>query len=118
MQYEFDIMMKLKGHDVLRLPPYHPELNPIELIWAAMKNSVANHNTSFAYATKLAREKFAAMGVADWEPICQRVIRVEEAMMNQEHSLDTNCDEFRFSVNTVPVSLKVQIYLTETRCFY
>ena len=102
MQYEFDILMKLKGHDVLRLPPYHPELNPIELIWATMKNSVADRNTSFRLCDveKLAREKFAAMGVADWVPICQRVIRVEETMMNQEHSLDANCDELRFSVNT------------------
>ena len=25
------------GHTSLRLPPYHPQLNPIELIWAEIK---------------------------------------------------------------------------------
>jgi transposase len=35
------------GHKVLRLPSYHPELNPIEKIWASVKNWVAVHNTTF-----------------------------------------------------------------------
>ena len=29
------------GHKVIRLPPYHCELNPIELAWAAEKNFAA-----------------------------------------------------------------------------
>ena len=32
------------GHEILRLPPYHCELNPIELAWAAEKNYVAGEN--------------------------------------------------------------------------
>lgn len=32
---------------VLRLPPYHCELNPIELVWAQIKNEVASKNTRF-----------------------------------------------------------------------
>ena len=31
-------------HEILRLPPYHCELNPIELAWAAEKNYVAGEN--------------------------------------------------------------------------
>jgi transposase len=26
-----------EGHTVLRRPPYHPDINPIELIWADVK---------------------------------------------------------------------------------
>ena len=26
------------GHEVLRTPPYHPELQPIETCWAVVKN--------------------------------------------------------------------------------
>ncbi|XP_040071785.1 uncharacterized protein LOC120844203 [Ixodes scapularis] len=32
---------------VLRLPPYHCELNPIELIWARVKREVASKNITF-----------------------------------------------------------------------
>jgi transposase len=35
------------NHSILLLPPYHPELNPIELIWATVKNWVAQNNTTF-----------------------------------------------------------------------
>ncbi|CAG9120289.1 unnamed protein product [Plutella xylostella] len=31
--YKIDEILKENGHIVLRLPPYHPELNPIELVW-------------------------------------------------------------------------------------
>ena len=34
-----DEWAKEMGHEVLRLPPYHCELNPIELIWGIMKVS-------------------------------------------------------------------------------
>ncbi|CAG5032414.1 unnamed protein product [Parnassius apollo] len=30
-----------EGHTVLRLPPYHPDLNPIELVWGDLKGELA-----------------------------------------------------------------------------
>jgi transposase len=33
-------IMAAYGHAVLRLPPYHPDLNQIELVWADVKQSV------------------------------------------------------------------------------
>jgi hypothetical protein len=46
-------------HSVLRLPPYHPDLNPIELIWVSIKEYVARKNVGFRLddAIKLAEEK-------------------------------------------------------------
>ena len=32
------------GHEIVRLPPYHCQLNPIELIWGIEKNYVASEN--------------------------------------------------------------------------
>lgn len=40
-------MAKDAGHTVLRLPPYHCELNPIELAWAMKKTYVKQNNTTF-----------------------------------------------------------------------
>ncbi|PSN56834.1 hypothetical protein C0J52_08287 [Blattella germanica] len=40
-------MAKEQGKLVIRLPPYHCELNPIELIWAQVKGYVARNNKTF-----------------------------------------------------------------------
>ncbi|XP_055904959.1 uncharacterized protein LOC129940597 [Eupeodes corollae] len=42
--YVVDDMAQAAGHEVLRLPPYHCELNPIELVWAQVKGFVACRN--------------------------------------------------------------------------
>ena len=39
-----ETVAKEYGHEILHLPPYHCELNPIELAWAAEKNYVAGEN--------------------------------------------------------------------------
>jgi transposase len=46
-KYVVDEMAKSQNKIVLRLPPYHCELNPIELIWADAKNFVAKHNRTY-----------------------------------------------------------------------
>ena len=38
--YVMDQMLSQHGHLALRFPPYHADLNPIELIWANLKNSI------------------------------------------------------------------------------
>ena len=45
--FRVDAILKGHGHNVLRLPPYHAELNPIELIWAELKGHVAKRNMRF-----------------------------------------------------------------------
>ena len=45
-----DEMIKKEGHSVLRLPPYHCNLNPIENIWALIKRDIAANNTTFKIA--------------------------------------------------------------------
>ena len=41
--YEIDLLAANAGHEVLRTPPYHPELQPIETCWGIVKNQVARH---------------------------------------------------------------------------
>lgn len=46
-QYEIDELALERNKVVLRLPPYHCELNPIELAWSVVKNHVKSNNKTF-----------------------------------------------------------------------
>ena len=41
--YAVDEITASYGHKVLRTPPYHPELQPIETCWGVAKNHVARN---------------------------------------------------------------------------
>ena len=41
--YAIDEIAAAHGHKVLRTPPYHPELQPIETCWGVVKNHVARN---------------------------------------------------------------------------
>lgn len=43
-EFAIDKLAAERGHTVLRTPPYHPELQPIEVCWAVVKGHVAVHN--------------------------------------------------------------------------
>lgn len=46
-QYVIDELAKEHTKIVLRLPPYHCELNPIESAWSSVKHQVKINNTTF-----------------------------------------------------------------------
>ncbi len=50
--YDIDEIASEFGHEVLRTPPYHPELQPIETCWAVVKNKIAR-NCDFTMANLL-----------------------------------------------------------------
>jgi hypothetical protein len=66
-KYRVDKIMASYGHTILRLPPYHPDLNPIETIWAQVKQWVGARNVSFKIndVLRLCEEKFREMGEDD-----------------------------------------------------
>jgi arsenate reductase-like glutaredoxin family protein len=99
--YAVDSLMAHHGHSVLRLPPYHPELNPIEKIWAQVKNYVATHNVTFKFddMRKLAEEKFAIIGTSEWENVCRNAIKVEDEYLSREAVVD-EVQELVIRVNT------------------
>jgi len=45
--YKIEVLAEKYGHKIIFLPPYHPELNPIELCWGRVKNYIALHNTTY-----------------------------------------------------------------------
>lgn len=58
--YALDELAVEHGHEILRTPPYHPELQPIETCWAIVKNQIAR-NCDFTMAN-LMRQLEAAFG--------------------------------------------------------
>ncbi|GBP80294.1 hypothetical protein EVAR_37971_1 [Eumeta japonica] len=77
--YAIDAIAKENDIDILRLPPYHPDLNPIEKIWGVLKNYVANRNIDQNYTSilNLINERLAMINVTIWDKTCQHVEETE-----------------------------------------
>jgi len=73
--YKVDEFLKHKGHEVLRLPPYHCELNPIELIWGDLKGFVGRENSTFKGedVKALIKKGFAQIDSVKWLHACEHV---------------------------------------------
>lgn len=99
--YKFDNLLQEHGHVSLRLPPYHPDLNPIENIWAQVKNNVAQKNVHFKLdiVNGLVEAEFDAVTIEDWNKRCQKVIRNENKYLENEHHIDIITDELIININ-------------------
>ncbi|XP_050300612.1 uncharacterized protein LOC126739128 [Anthonomus grandis grandis] len=77
-----DEIAKATGRTVLRLPPYHCELNPIELIWAQIKGEVARKNFTFKFADLKPLFDQAVQNVSpqNWKNAVAHIIKEEERM--------------------------------------
>lgn len=88
--YVVDEMAKAQGKRVLRLPPYHCELNPIELIWAQVKNWVARNNTTFKLpdVKNLFVEAIGTVTPDNWLNAINHVKKVEQKMWEMDEVID------------------------------
>ncbi|XP_022172555.1 uncharacterized protein LOC111035299 [Myzus persicae] len=82
-KYELDVLALEMGHEVIRLPPYHCQYNPIELIWAQVKNQVATKNKTCKMVDieKLTHEALDSVTQHDWE----KCVRHAEALQDEDN---------------------------------
>ncbi|XP_072397434.1 uncharacterized protein [Diabrotica undecimpunctata] len=84
--YVTDEMAKTNGQIVLRLPPYHCELNPIEKIWAQVKNEVALKNTTFKLKEV---KKLLLQALENVTTTQNHILKVEEKMCKLDGIMDS-----------------------------
>lgn len=80
VNHRVDTAAEKAGLIVLRLPPYHCEFNPIELIWAQVKNAVAAANTTFniTHVEQLLKDKVLEVTPEHWHEAVRHVETLEE----------------------------------------
>ncbi|XP_060861942.1 uncharacterized protein LOC132938975 [Metopolophium dirhodum] len=79
-KYVIDELAKENNKIVLRLPPYHSELNPIELAWSFVKRYVKTNNMTFKLpdVQKLLHEGVELVTPQMWKKFINHVIKKED----------------------------------------
>jgi transposase len=88
--YEIDLLAEKYEHTVLRTPPYHPELQPIEICWGIVKNQVAR-NCNFSMSNLLVQIEAAFSTVTN--ETCLGIIKKIQQVEDDFWQVDATMDE-------------------------
>ncbi len=88
-EYRLDKLAATKGITILRTPPYHPELQPIETCWAVVKNHMAD-NCDFSMNGLRTRlpEAFSKVTATTCKKIMAKVVEQEDRYWREDEQLD------------------------------
>lgn len=98
--YALDELLGENGHTVVRLPPYHCDLNPIELIWAIAKKEVSAHNVGTRDVKLLMEEAFSSITAENWKSCCQHVKKIEKDYFERGRTLYKDVDDLIIRVGS------------------
>lgn len=101
-EYILDKVLKENGHQCLRLPAYHAELNPIELIWAKLKGDIARRNLTFKLrdVEQLVVEAFLSISEGYWQSCCEHVKAVERGYWEREIAIEEEIERFIIEIGS------------------
>lgn len=105
--YEAEECLKQHGHEVLKLPPYHCDLNAIELIWSLAKRKIASKNLGIPGNEKenLIKECFNNVTVNDWKKCTDHTISVDNKYKVRDRISETELEPFIISVRNARFTL-------------
>ncbi|XP_076665030.1 uncharacterized protein LOC143367279 [Andrena cerasifolii] len=90
--YKIDELIKSHGHNVLRLPPYMCDLNPIELAWAQLKRKIRERNPSSTISKDdlqtFTREALSEITQNQWENFCRHVEKIEQEYWSNDRIIE------------------------------
>lgn len=102
INYKIDNIIREHGHEVLRLPPYVCDLNPIDLNWAAINRFVKKHNSnSDLCMTKLKEVTINAIStvtVETWEKLEEHVQKLENEYWQNDKRMECEMEDFNIEV--------------------
>ena len=90
LKYVIDEMVRKAGLQLLRLPPYHCELNPIEMVWSQLKHFIKMNNTTFKKdeVLKLITKGYELISPSNWSNYIKHVKEIELRMWEADCLLD------------------------------
>lgn len=93
--YVVDEEAKKQNKIVLRLPPYHCELNPIELAWSVVKQHVKANNTTFKIndVRQLLNDGIQKVTPEMWSNFVSHTIKEEDKLWQIDYISDEMLDE-------------------------
>lgn len=102
IKYAVDEIAKPYNVEILRLPPYHCELNPIELIWAQVKGEVARKNRTFKMADLkvLFYEAIQNVTAKHWENCINHTKKIEQKMWDLDVRVDAIVEPLVIQLNS------------------
>ncbi|KAJ8720824.1 hypothetical protein PYW08_006289 [Mythimna loreyi] len=86
------------GHEVVRLPLYHCDLNPIELICGIAKQKVAARNIGSIDIKKATEEAFNTIGPETWNKCVEHVKKNEQEYYERGRTLYEDIDRLIINV--------------------
>ncbi len=87
--YILDEIAGEQGHEILRTPPYHPELQPIETCWGIVKNEIAR-NCDFTMENLILQleKAFDKVTSKTCAGLIMKIREVEDAFWRDDAALD------------------------------
>ena len=99
--YVIDKTASEHGHTVVRLPPYHCQYNPIELIWAQLKGYVSKRNTfKKADIKPLIHEAVEKITAENWRNAVRHAEQIQADDAKRDVVIENYIDSFEITLTS------------------
>ncbi|XP_026754976.2 uncharacterized protein LOC113515043 [Galleria mellonella] len=98
--YALDVMAAKHNIEVLRLPEFHSELSPIEIVFKGIKAKIPQTD-DFRETYKYFDESLASITTEQWRSAAERVKEEEETLYKLDTLMDQTIDNLFFNIKDI-----------------
>lgn len=100
-KYKLDHIALTMGHEVVRLPPYHCQYNPIHQIWTHVAGQVAGKKSKFKISDIeiLVNNALVSVSMKDWERYVNHCNKIQEEDLIKEGLRDDILEPIITTIN-------------------